>query len=153
MNEDKYLPYASLLMRLALAFTLLSAVADRLGFWGAPGDKNVAWGEWSNYVEHMQTLVPFVSRSIASKLATVVTLLQIAFTFMFLTNLKIRWAAIGTGILFCLFALAMVNAYGIKAPLDSSVFVGIAASFLLASVPIYKWTLGGIKKRTVYRPY
>ena len=153
MNEDKYLPYASLFMRLALAFTLLSAVADRFGFWGNPGDKNVAWGDWFNYVDHMQTLVPFTSRATADKLAMMITLLQVAFALMLLFGLKVRWAAVGTGVLFTFFALAMINAYGVKAPLDSSVFVGIAASFLLACVPVYKWTPHGIKKRTVYKPY
>ncbi|GAB3197468.1 putative membrane protein YphA (DoxX/SURF4 family) [Pontibacter aydingkolensis] len=153
MNEDKYLPYASLLLRLALAVTLLSAVADRFGFWGDPGDKNVAWGSWLRFVEHMQTLVPFGSRETADKFAMVVTVFQIAFALMLLFGIKIRWAAIGTGMLFFLFAVAMSIAYGIKAPLDASVLVGMAASFLLACIPIYRWTPHGIKKKTVYRPY
>lgn len=153
MNEDKYLPYASLLMRLALAFTLLSAVADRFGFWGNPGDKNVAWGDWFRFVEHIHTWVPFASRGAADKLAVAITIFQVSFGLMLLFGIKVRWAAIGTGFLFMVFALTMTFAYGIKAPLDSSVFVGIGASFLLACIPIYRWTPHGIKKKTVYRPY
>ncbi|WP_299821181.1 DoxX family membrane protein [uncultured Pontibacter sp.] len=153
MMEDRYLPYASLLMRFALAITLLSAIADRLGILGEPGQQNVLWGEWSDFVDYMHTLVPFISRSIADKLALAITFIEFCLAFMLLFGLKIRWAAIGTGILHVIFALAILNAFGLKAVLDHGLFVSIAASFLLASIPIYKWTLHGIKKRTVYNPY
>ncbi len=34
-------------LRIALAAGFLSAAADRVGLWGAPGTPGVAWGEWS----------------------------------------------------------------------------------------------------------
>jgi len=35
-----------LIIRYTLAITFLSAVADRFGFWGSPGEANVAWGNF-----------------------------------------------------------------------------------------------------------
>ena len=46
-------------VRYALAITFLSAVADRFGFWGAPGAENVAWGSWSNFLEYTALLNPW----------------------------------------------------------------------------------------------
>jgi hypothetical protein len=36
---------AQLILRWALAVTILSAVADRFGLWGPSGTTNVAWGD------------------------------------------------------------------------------------------------------------
>jgi len=40
------IPQAGLILRIVLGITMLSAVADRFGLWGAPGDPGVAWGNW-----------------------------------------------------------------------------------------------------------
>lgn len=36
---------SSMFLRLALGISFLSAVADRFGYWGAIGQRNVAWGD------------------------------------------------------------------------------------------------------------
>lgn len=40
--------YAQLFLRFTLAITMLSAVADRFGFWG----KNSAWGNWESFEKY-----------------------------------------------------------------------------------------------------
>lgn len=46
--------------RLALSAGFLSAVADRFGWWGAPGTGNVAWGNVDNYLDYVHTLAPYL---------------------------------------------------------------------------------------------
>jgi putative oxidoreductase len=40
-----------------------------------------------------------------------------------------------------LFAFAMTYSFGIKEPLDYSVFAFSAGAFLLATIPYYKWSI------------
>jgi hypothetical protein len=44
---------AAWLLRLALAVSFLSAVADRFGLRGAPGDPGVAWGDWPHFLDYV----------------------------------------------------------------------------------------------------
>jgi putative oxidoreductase len=137
----KYQAIISLYLRCAIGFSLLSAVADRFGLWGLPGDKGVAWGNWENFVNYTHTLNFFVSQQIAYLLAIIATILEIALGMMLIIGFYTRFAAIGAGVLTTLFALTMWLALGIKAPLDYSVFVDSAASFLLATILYYKWSV------------
>jgi hypothetical protein len=44
--------YSTVFLRIALGISFLSAVADRFGLWGAYGQPNVAWGEFSRFVAY-----------------------------------------------------------------------------------------------------
>jgi len=50
MKNERLLTVAKLLLRLAVAASFLGAVGDRIGVFGPPGSRNVAWGEWSRFV-------------------------------------------------------------------------------------------------------
>jgi len=50
----------------------------------------------------------------------------------------------GTAILTLLFALSMAYSFGIKNPLDYSVFAVCTAAFLLATMPKYRWSIDEI---------
>lgn len=141
IQHEKISDVAGLYLRLMLGFTLLSAVADRLGFWGAPGETGVAWGNWDNFVAYTYQLNTFAGESMAETLAALATVSEIVLGIALILGYKTRWAALGTGILTLLFALAMTNALGIKAPLDYSVFVDSAAGLLLVGIPRYKWAI------------
>lgn len=52
-EKNVHLP--QLFLRLAIAVTMLSAVADRFGFWG----KNSAWGNWENFEIYTRKLTFF----------------------------------------------------------------------------------------------
>ncbi|MEJ0083112.1 MAG: hypothetical protein WDM78_19690 [Puia sp.] len=70
-------------------------------------------------------------------LAVVSTILETGFAILLLIGYKIRWAAMGASILTLLFALTMAYSFGLKEPLDYSVFAFSASAFLLSTMPDY----------------
>lgn len=128
MNKGA-LYYTQFFLRFTLAITMLSAVADRFGFWGA----NATWGNWANFEKYTAQLTFFLPAILSRCAAYVATVLEIILPVLLLLGFKIKWTAMATGILLLLFALSMSIAFGIKAPLDYSVWIGSAAAFLLAA--------------------
>src|SRR5215470_2864455 len=132
---------STLFVRAALALSFLSAVADRFGFWGAHGQKNVAWGDFNHFVAYTSKLNWFVPFSLIPILAWTATIAETALAFGLLIGLFTRAAALLSGILLMFFALTMTFALGIKAPLDFSVFSASAGAFLLAAQRNYPFSL------------
>ena len=125
---------AGLVLRIALGITMLSAVADRFGLWGAPGDPGVAWGNWENFIAYTQTLNSFASKSVAGILGALATTFEIVFGIFLIIGFKTRITALGTAGLMLLFALSMALSSTIKAPLDYSVLTSSAAALLLSAI-------------------
>lgn len=146
---ENFQPTTSLYLRIALAVTMLSAVADRLGFWGAPGEPGVGWGNWENFVANTADMNAFMPAATIPFLAFTATALEIIFSLMLLLGFKTRIAAFGTGCLLSAFALAMTISYGIKGPLEYSVFIGSAAGFVLATIPVYKYSIDELLKSSL----
>lgn len=142
----QYHHLGALYLRIALGATMLSAVADRLGFWGAPGEPGVAWGNWENFVANTADINSFMPAAIIPFLAITATVLEITFSILLIAGFKTRIAAFGTGCLLSSFALAMTISYGIKGPMDYSVFIGSAAGFILATIPVYKYSIDELLK-------
>ena len=44
--------YSTAFLRTALGISFLSGVADRFGLWGTYGQPNVAWGDFSRFIEY-----------------------------------------------------------------------------------------------------
>jgi uncharacterized membrane protein YphA (DoxX/SURF4 family) len=65
--------YSTVLLRIALGASFLSAVADRFGLWGAYGQPNVAWGDFSRFVAYTGKLNWFVPTAVAPALAWAAT--------------------------------------------------------------------------------
>lgn len=127
---------ATFLMRLALAVTFLSAVGSRLSLWGAQS------AGWDNFLAYAADVNSFARPEIVPFLAISATVLEITFSVLLLVGYKTQLVAYGASALTLLFALAMGYSFGIKNPLDYSVFVVSAGAFLLGAVPIkYKWSL------------
>jgi len=57
---------------------------------------------------------------------------------------KTKWAAWASGTLTLIFAIAMAISFGIKEPLDYSVFVDSAAAFMLATNASPEWAIDGL---------
>lgn len=125
---------AGLVLRIVLGITMLSAVADRFGLWGAPGSNAVAWGNWENFVLYTQSLNTWTSKSTAEILGAAATFFEILLAVLLLSGFKTRIAAFGTAVLMLLFALAMAGSVSIKAPFDYSVFTSAAAALLLSTI-------------------
>lgn len=127
MTNDKF-HFPQLFLRLAISLTILSAVADRFGFWG----ENSVWGNWENFEKYTKQLAFFLPESLGTFSAFAATFFEILFPLMLIFGFKTKIAAFGTGVLLMVFGLSMTIALGIKAPFDYSVWVGSAAAFLLA---------------------
>lgn len=130
-----------LYLRLALGIGFILPVMDRLGMLGLPGSPNVGWGNWSNFVDYTHSLMPYLSRRIANILGGIASVAEIVFSIMLIIGYKIRYAAIGSGMLTLLFALSMLFFAGYRAPFNYSVFTCSAAAFLLSAIENYKWSI------------
>lgn len=125
---------AGLILRIVLGITMLSAVADRFGVWGAPGSHAVAWGNWENFVIYTQSLNSFANKATAEVLAGIATFFEVLLSLLLLFGFKTRLAALGTTILMFFFAFAMSVSVSVKAPFDYSVWTSCAAALLLANI-------------------
>ena len=103
MKTSTHNQLQQLFLRTALAITMLSAVADRFGFWG----KNSNWGNWQNFENYTKKITPFLPESLSIVGAYSATLLEIIFSLLLILGYKTKLAAIGTGILLLMFALSM----------------------------------------------
>lgn len=124
---------ALILTRYALALTFLSAVADRFGLWGEPGLKNVAWGNYSNFLDYTAVLNPWASKALLPLIGGIATALEVILAIALIIGWRIKEVSLASAVLLLTFALSMALTLGIKAPLDYSVFTASAAAFLLYS--------------------
>jgi len=120
-------------VRLALAATYLSAVADRFGLWGGPGTPGVVWGAMAPFLAYTAQVNSFLPASMAPFLGWTATVFEVGLALALSAGVRVRLTAAASGALLLSFAVAMMISFGIKAPLDYSVFTGAAASFLLAA--------------------
>lgn len=126
---------APVTLRWALGVTFLSAVADRFGLWGPPGAVNIAWGNWSRFVAYTAKVNSFLPAAVASELAIVATVAELVLGLALLLGVWPRLVAWATCGLITLFAVALTVSFGVKDPLNLSVFVDAAAALLLAAWP------------------
>lgn len=120
-------------LRLAMGAGFLSAVADRLGFWGPPGTPLVSWGNFQNFLLETAKLNPWCPHACLLLLGAGITLAEGGLGILLVLGLAIRVSALLTGTITLAFGAAMTVVLGVHAPLNYSVFVFSAASFLLAS--------------------
>jgi putative oxidoreductase len=130
-----------LYLRLALGIGFIIPVTDRIGWLGPPGHKAVSWGNWDNFAAYTNTLLPFLNRSMASVMGFLATIAEISIGVFLVIGYKTRIAAFGGFVLTLIFALCMALFLGIKAPFTYSVFSDSAGSLLLATIPVYNWSL------------
>lgn len=132
-TENFLVRIASGTLRWALGITLLSAVADRFGGWGPAGSANASWGDWTHFVAYTAKVNGFLPATLAPTLAVAATAAEIVLGVALLLGVcrrAVAWAAAG---LFITFAAAMSISFGVKAPLNYSVFADAAATLLLGA--------------------
>ncbi|OPB94788.1 DoxX family membrane protein [Elizabethkingia ursingii] len=135
--------FQQLFLRIAISITMLSAVADRFGFWG----DNSTWGNWGNFEIYTRKLTFFLPETLSTVSAYIATSLEILFPVMLFVGYKTKISAYGSGILLFIFAVSMTVALGAKAPLDYSVWVGSAGAFLLAVQQEYQYSIDYMIKK------
>ena len=126
---------STLLLRLVLASGFLSAVASRLGLLGKKSSG------WANFLDYTSQVNSFLPKSFIPTIAVTSTLLETGLGILLLIGFKTKYAGYGASFLTLLFAFAMTYSFGIKEPLDYSVFAFSAGAFLLATMPYFKWSI------------
>ena len=121
--------FIKLYLRLAIALSFLSAVADRFGIW--PAEVSV-WGNWQSFVDYTAVINPWMPVSIIPALAAIATFAEIVFGLFLLIGFKTELIAKLSGVLMLIFALSMTFSIGIKSGFDYSVFTASAAAFGLS---------------------
>jgi len=119
---------AMLYVRIALAAAFLSAVGARFGMYG----KDVGWGNFANFTKYTAEVNSFMPAWTIPYIAWIATAAETFFALALLIGVWPRRVALGTALLLALFGIAMAISFGIKSPLDYSVFSASAAAFLLA---------------------
>lgn len=117
-----------LFSRLALGAAYLSGIASRFGWYG----KNVGYGNFQNFVKYTAEVNSFMPASTIPFLAWAATIAEFTLGVAFVLGVLPKWTALASAALLFLFGVAMAISFGIKEPLDYSVFSAMAASLLLA---------------------
>ena len=136
LNQSHLRRLAVWLLRAALAFSFLSAVADRFGLWGQFGVANVAWGDFERFTAYTGRLLWFLPPSLVWPTAVLSTAAEAIVAGGLLVGWRLHWWAFAAAALLLSFAVAMTGALGVKAPTDYSVWTAAAAAFLLGVVAL-----------------
>jgi uncharacterized membrane protein YphA (DoxX/SURF4 family) len=114
--------------RVALGCAFLSAVADRFGLWGRYG----GWKNFANFTRYVAEVNSFMPTFTIPFLAWAATVAETVLGILLIIGLWLRWVSIGSAILLAMFGTAMAISFGLKSPLDYSVFSASGAAVLLA---------------------
>jgi uncharacterized membrane protein YphA (DoxX/SURF4 family) len=117
--------------RLALAASFLAAVADRLGFYGAPGTRGVAWGDMQHFQAYARQLNPWFPASVIPVLSWLVTVTETLVAMCLIAGFQIRLVSLVAGGLLVAFAVGMSAGTGVRSALYASVPSASACAFLL----------------------
>jgi putative oxidoreductase len=115
--------------RFALGAAFLSGIADRFGLYTG---RNVGYGNFAGFVDYTAKVNSFMPASTIPVLAWAATAAELSLGVALILGIWPRWVALGSAILLVLFGSAMAVSFGIKSPMDYSVFSASAAAVLLA---------------------
>lgn len=118
-----------LYLRLALGASFLSGIADRFGLYRG---RNVGYGNFVGFIHYTAKVNYFMPASAIPFLAWAATALELSFGIALVLGVWLRWTALGSSLLLMLFGTAMAISFGIKSPLDYSVFSASAGALVLA---------------------
>lgn len=151
MNSTS-LHFSQAFLRIALGTAMISAVCDRLGYWGPYGGTNISWGDWQHFMLYANKLNFYAPAALQTFMAITATALEVVLGIQLVIGYKTRLASLATSLLMLSFALSMTVGVGGKAALNYSVWTSCAAAALLASVNSYKWSIDQLlnNRRTEY---
>ena len=95
----------------------------------------MAWGDWTHFVAYTAKVNSFLPSSLAPALAIIATAAEALLGIALILGLFRRPVAFASAALFALFAGAMTLSFGVKAPLNFSVFVDFASALILCVWP------------------
>jgi uncharacterized membrane protein YphA (DoxX/SURF4 family) len=116
-----------LFARFALGAAFLSAVAARFGFWG----ENTGPDSFKHFIEYTAEVNSFMPAFTIPFLAWAATIAETFLGITLILGIWVRFVALAAAALLVLFGTAMAISFGIKSPLDYSVFSASAGALLL----------------------
>jgi len=125
-----WLRWAALCARIALGAAFLSGIADRFGLYRG---RNVGYGVFAGFVRYTAKVNSFLPPSTIPFLASAATIAELFFGITLILGIWRVWVALGSAVLLILFGTAMAISFGIKSPLDYSVFSATSAALLVAA--------------------
>lgn len=115
--------------RIALGAAFLSGIADRFGlYWG----RNVGYGDFAGFVRYTAKVNSFMPPATIPFLAWAATVAELSLGLALVLGIWPRWVALGSALVLAIFGTAMAISFGIKSPMDYSVFSASAGAVLLA---------------------
>lgn len=114
--------------RIALGTAFLSGIADRFGLWSP----DVGYGDFAHFVQYTARVNSFMPAASIPFLAWSATVAELVLGLFLILGILPRRTAWASAVLLLLFGTAMAISFGIKSPLDYSVFSASAAAALLA---------------------
>lgn len=120
--------WAPLYARIALGAAFLSGIMSRFGLWG----EGVGYGTFVDFLKYTAEVNSFMPAVTIPFLGWAATAAELVLGVALIAGLWLRWTALASAALLLVFGLAMAISFGIKNPLDYSVFSASAAALLLA---------------------
>jgi putative oxidoreductase len=121
--------WGMLYARFALGAAFLSGIADRFGWYTG---RNVGYGNFAGFVSYTAKVNSFMPAITVPFLAWSATAAELFLGVALILGVWPRWVALGSAVLLVLFGIAMAISFGIKSPMDYSVFSASAGAVLLA---------------------
>jgi putative oxidoreductase len=128
---------AVLYARMALGAAFLSAVASRFGLW----DQTLDLMHFAGFTQYTAQVLWFAPSASIPVLAWAATAAETTLGILLIVGLWQRSVSLAAAILLAIFGTAMSISFGIKSPMDYSVFSASGAAVLLslrASCPLDK---------------
>jgi uncharacterized membrane protein YphA (DoxX/SURF4 family) len=114
--------------RCALGAAFLSAVGGRFGLW----EKTFELKHFTNFLEYAAEVLSFMPKATIPYLAWAATVCETLLGILLILGLWPRWISLASAILLALFGTAMAISFGLKSPMDYSVYSASGAAVLLA---------------------
>jgi putative oxidoreductase len=127
--ETDWSRWAAVCARIALGASFLSGIADRFGLYRGHA---AGYDNFAGFVRYTAKVNAFMPSSTIPFLAWAATVAELFFGIALIVGVWRVWVALGSAVLLMLFGTAMAISFGIKSPLDYSVFSASSAALLLA---------------------
>ena len=114
--------------RLALGAAFLSAVAGRFGLWQGTLDLK----HFPDFLQYAGEVLSFMPKATVPYLAWAATISETSLGILLILGFWPQWVSLASAILLAMFGTAMTISFGLKSPMDYSVYSASAAAFLLA---------------------
>lgn len=121
--------FGALYARLALGAAFLSGIADRFGLYTG---RNIGYGNFDGFLRYTAQVNSFMPAYTIPFLGWAATFAEFSLGVLLVLGVWRRPVAIATATLLVIFGTAMAISFGIKSPLDYSVFSASSAAVLLA---------------------